>query len=352
MKQVITIVMVLCLGLSLQAQQLMPVVLVNANGKICYQSPGQKKKQEVITGAVLKRNGRVELPANASVTMYCDGNFVKKSGKQSFTLLEAFPEGAKIKLDFDHDFGNYSMAAIMMVGGSNDKRDGWGTIDDPKKTGDGWGTIDDPKKTADGWGTIDDPKKTADGWGTIDDPKKTADGWGGAGKSISAVQPFGRVMPATIRFYWSKPAGNEDYHFEIRDKANQLLMEKTLKDTFLVVDLKGAAFKTGVKYDWWVTTTGSQAIRSNTLSFELGTATERDEAIKMAEDGSLYKESPEELKRVMEAVSLELDGWFEEASRKYDTVQKMHPNNEYVKLMHAAFWMRCGLQPKARAVYK
>ncbi|MBK8555841.1 MAG: hypothetical protein IPL65_08740 [Lewinellaceae bacterium] len=288
MKQVITIVMVLCLGLSLQAQQLMPVVLVNANGKICYQSPGQKKKQEVITGAVLKRNGRVELPANASVTMYCDGNFVKKSGKQSFTLLEAFPEGAKIKLDFDHDFGNYSMAAIMMVGGSNDKRDGWGTIDDPKK----------------------------------------------------------------IRFYWSKPAGNEDYHFEIRDKANQLLMEKTLKDTFLVVDLKGAAFKTGVKYDWWVTTTGSQAIRSNTLSFELGTATERDEAIKMAEDGSLYKESPEELKRVMEAVSLELDGWFEEASRKYDTVQKMHPNNEYVKLMHAAFWMRCGLQPKARAVYK
>jgi len=356
MKRLLLMFLLAWMGATLFAQQAMPVILISAQGKVCYKSPDNKKKQKAITGAVLKRQGAINLSNNSVVTLYCDGKFVEKSGKQLVSLLTVFPEGDNmVKPNFDLTFGDYTMAAFMMAVGSNDKRDGWGSIDRPKGTaGDGWGSIDRPKGTAgDGWGSIDRPKGTAgDGWG-IDRPKGTAgDGWGGKSTSIAAIQPFGKVFPEIMRFYWSKPLGNDAFHVEIRDKENQLVMETTTKDTFWVVDLKNAAFKVGSQYDWTVSTVSSTPALAMTKIIEIGKQEGRSQAIQVVQKGELFAKSPESIKLVMQAVALETNGWFEEASRLYTQAQEKEPKNAYVKLMHSAFWLRCGLKPKARGVYR
>jgi len=351
MKRLLLMFLLAWMGATLFAQQATPVILISAQGKVCYKSPDNKKKQKAITGAVLKRQGAINLSNNSVVTLYCDGKFVEKSGKQLVSLLTVFPEGDNmVKPNFDLTFGDYTMAAFMMAVGSNDKRDGWG-IDNPKGGGDGWGGIDNPKGGGDGWGGIDNPKGGGDGWG-IDNPKGGGDGWGGKGASITSIQPFGRVFPETMRFYWSKPIGNDAFHVEIRDKNNHLVMETTTQDTFWVVDLKNAAFKVGSLYDWTVSSVNSNPTKAQTKTFEIGKQEGRDQAIQLVQKGELFSKSPEAIKLVMQAVALETNGWFEEASRLYTLAQEKEPKNAYVKLMHSAFWLRCGLKPKARGVYR
>ncbi len=353
MKRLLLIFLLAWMGAALLAQQATPVFLISAQGKVCYKSPDKKQKDKAVTGGVYKKQGMLSLKKNATVTLYCDGKFVDKTGKQTLNLAEVFPEGnSMVKNNFDLTFGDYTVAAFMMAAASKDKRDGWGNITNPKSSGDGWGTITNPKSSGDGWGTITNPKSSGDGWGTITNPKSSGDGWGGKGLGIAAIQPFGKIFPRTMRFFWSKPAGAASFHFVIRNKTNQLIQETTTLDTFIIIDLKAASFKIGDKYDWLVETVESSPKRSNTLTFEIGEQEGHDKAVQATQKGELFGKSPEEIKLVMQAVALETSGWFEEASRLYEQAQSQHPKNEYVKLMHAAFWIRSGLTPKARAVYR
>jgi hypothetical protein len=337
MKKTLLFFLIACLALAVHAQQPMPVILISASGKVVYTSPDSKKTQKAITGAVLKREGEIKLSKNTSVTLYCDGKFVDKSGKGDLKLTDIFPIGNSTgKNNFDLTFGDYTLAAFLMAANTSDKRDGWGGIGDKSGTGDGWGGIGDKSGTG-------------DGWGGIGDKSGTGDGWGGKGADVTAIQPFGRLLPEMVRFYWSKPAGNDAFRVEIRDKNNQLLLETTTKDTFWVIDLKNGVLKPGIKYDWTVMT---DTIRSNTMTIEIGDQAARDKALLDVNKGELFKKSPPTIQTLMHAIALETNGWYEEASRKCQQAQNAEPKNVYVKLMHAAFWVRRGLKPKARGVYR
>jgi hypothetical protein len=365
-KHLILLFIAVCLGLTARAQEGMPVILVSSKGKVLYQSPDSKARQKLINGAVLKRNGTVQLKnKKGSAVLFCDGRFKQLQGKQSFSLMEQFPDaGGMVQLNFDRTFGEFVMAAVIMAANGKNtgdawgtvqdpkgSGDGWGTVQDPKGSGDGWGTVQDPKGSGDGWGTVQDPKGSGDGWGTVQDPKGSGDGWGGRGHRIVAIQPFGKIAGRTTTLTWSRPSGDQPFQVVVKDDEGNTVKEAVTRDTFLVVDLTPSNFVEGRVYTWNVSVKGDNPAVSNTLFFEIAPASEQASAIQRVEGSAMYRQSPEPLRGLMRAVSLERDDWYGEAARTYRELQKADPGNEMVRMMHAAFWLRQGLRGIANSVY-
>ena len=273
--------LLLTISVSLTAQDMfMPVIVIDANGKVCYKSPDAKKAKKISTGAVLKRKGEVELKNKANVTMYCDGKFEQRAGKSNVSLINVYPEEEVFtKLNFELTFGDYITSAILLAA-SADENDGWGVIRDGKGKGgtaDGWGVIRDGKGkggTADGWGVIRDGKGkggTADGWGVIRDGKGkggTADGWGGKGSTIVGVMPFGKVATgSSTAFYWSRPAGSNTFNFTIQDAEGKEVFTKTTSDTSMIVDINVEGFEQDQSYFWSVNVNGDANTATGKIEF-------------------------------------------------------------------------------------
>ncbi|MEZ4927370.1 MAG: hypothetical protein R3A50_13915 [Saprospiraceae bacterium] len=353
MKRFCLLFLMACMAFAVHAQRPMPVMLISSEGKVSYKSPDVKKRSKVNTGAVLKRDGMVKLTGKSKATFLCDGKFVEKSGKGEVDLASVYPVGkTQVLPNFDLNFGDFSTAAFMMAASSNDPRDGWGNIEEGKGNGDGWGNIEEGKGNGDGWGNIEEGKGNGDGWGNIEEGKGNGDGWGGKGADVVSIQPYGKIMPKSVRFYWSKPAGKNTYNFMLKDDSGKVVFESTVPDTFLVVDLSKPLFKAGAKYHWNVSTKSDDPVESNTMIIEIGDKAGMDKAMGDAKDGDLYAKSAGNIQLVMQAVALESNSWFDEAAKLYEKAQKMDSKDTYVKLMHSAFWVRRGLKAKAREVYK
>lgn len=336
---------------SVQAQEVAPVALVAASGKVIYSSSGAKQK--LVPGAVLKPSGTLTLGKKSSVLLLSDGQFKQMKGKQSTTISTQFQEAASgaARLSFDYIFSNYVMSALQMAASAENAGDGWGAIRSGTGTGDGWGAVRTGTGTGDGWGSVRTGTGTGDGWGVVRTGTGTGDGWGGKGNQIRAIQPFGKLMPGAATFRWSKPAGNRTFKLTISDLRNQTILETTTVDTFFTVDLTKAPFQAGVTYQWSVGSDEAPAAVSNTLQIELSDATQRNAAVERVQRAPTYAQSPPEVQMLMQAVSLEQADFYEDAAGFYRSLQNSQPKNQLVRIMHAAFWVRYGLKEMAREAY-
>ncbi len=368
LKQSILSIAAVYLGLFAFAQEeRLPVILAAAQGKpLIYRSPDGGGKMKLITGAALKREGSLQLKKGSRAVLFYNGDFQQVEGKKVFSLAEVFPNQDKpvLRLDFQSTFVNYLSAAINLAadpdnaadawGGVKTEKgtgDGWGGIKTEKGTGDGWGGVKTEKGTGDGWGGIKTEKGTGDGWGNIKTEKGTGDGWGGKGEGITAILPFGNLLPSAADFYWSKPAGSNSYQVTILDLAGNIVAEKLVRDTFCSFDLTSAPFAAGNVYQWRVAPADNLASSSNLLTFKLSDADAQAAATLRAERSSMYAQSPESLRGLMRAVALERSDWYAAAAETYREVQKADPKNGLARLMHAAFWMRYGLKEMATPAY-
>lgn len=323
---------------SVQAQEVAPVALVAASGKVVYSSAGAKQK--LVPGAVLKPSGTLTLGKKSSVLLLSDGQFKQMKGKQSTVISTQFQEAASgaARLSFDYIFSNYVMSALQMAASAENSGDGWGAVRTGTGTGDGWGSVRTGTGTGDGWGVV----RTGTG---------TGDGWGGKGNQIRAIQPFGKLMPGAATFRWSKPAGNRTFKLTISDLRNQTMLETTTVDTFFTVDLTKAPFRAGVTYQWSIGSEEAPAAVSNTLQIELSDATQHNAAVERVQRAPSYAQSPPEVQMLMQAVSLEQADFYEDAAGFYRSLQKSQPKNQLVRIMHAAFWVRYGLKEVATEVF-
>jgi hypothetical protein len=351
-----------CLWLAAPAQEERPVVLVASQGKVTYQSPDSKTRQNVVDGAVLRETGSLRLKKRSSAVLFCNGRYEQLDGKNQLVIAERFPlEGSNLfSLNFEHQFSNYLTAAIQLaadpdnasdawggVKSSSSTGDGWGSIKSSSGTGDGWGGVKSSSSTGDGWGGIKSSSSTGDGWGGVKSSSSTGDGWGGKGQRIFAINPLGKVLPAVTRFHWSKPATTPPFQVEILDEHNATLLSTTTQDTFWSVDLAQHGFAVGQTYQWRVSTTGEGASLSTPLVFQISTAEEMATDLSRLERSTLYQSAPAPLPSLMRAVALERSDWFVAAADTYRQAQRAHADSELARLMHAAFWLRQGLKAVA-----
>ena len=315
-----------------------PAVIISSKGKVQYAAADNALNLKVAPGAVVKKTGTLKIKGNGSAVVYCNGRLQQLKGKGTYALPEVF-KGGLASLNFDPEFGKYVRASVEFAGG--------------KQSGDGWGTVvTDPKKGGDGWGTVvTDPKKGGDGWGTVvTDPKKGGDGWGGTGANIILILPFGKLAPGVIQFVWSRPAGANTYQLEILDENDKSLHSATVADTFASVDLQKLNLTPNRIYSWKVSVPGNPSLVSSLREFTLSSPEAQAEATKRATGSSTYRDGSPTLRGMMEAIALEKAEWYNAAGQQYETLLKQYPNDNMLRMMCSAFWMRYGLEPKAKAV--
>jgi len=345
------ILTIFALGLSFSgfAQDENPIIVMAGQGKIAYQAPGYSAKN-LSAGAALKSTGTLTLKANSTATLFFNGQFQQVKGEKTASLLSLFPEkNGLLKLNFEQNFNDYLTAAVIMAGNPQNPKDVWGGFVGKKGTGDGWGTLGGKKGTGDGWGTLGGKKGTGDGWGTLGGKKGTGDGWGGKGNTITAIEPFGKIRAATHVFRWSKPAGAQNYTIEIKSSKGETLVKTTAQDTSLNIELDPTKFKEGQQYQWEVSSAG---VKSNTLTFEIGTSKDQTAVIQKAETAESFATNPPVVKGLMRAIALEQGEWYIDAVKAYQDAHQIDPKNTLVNLMHAAFWMRNGPKPMAEQAFK
>lgn len=184
------------------------------------------------------------------------------------------------------------------------------------------------------------------------DPKQGGDGWGGQGARIVLILPFGKLAPEMTQFVWSKPAGAGSYKLEILDDSGKVLHSATAPDTAATVDLSKTNLEQGRVYSWKITVPGNAQLVSAAREFALYASEAQAEATKRATGSSTYRDGSPVLRGLMEAIALEKGEWYNAAGQKYEGLLKQYPKDNMLRMMYAAFWMRYGLEPKAKAVLK
>ncbi len=343
------------LSSALLAQSSSPVVLIASSGKLRYQSPNSKKAMKVVDGAVLQAEGQLLLKPGSEATLFQNSHFatLKTAGKMPLTAPFVGVDPDEALLNFELTYSSFVMAAVQAAASDENQEAAWGGIKTSSKTGDGWGGIKTGVKTGDGWGGIKTSSKTGDGWGNIRTGSKTGDGWGGKGSKITAIYPFGKMLPAASTFSWSQPAGKLLFTLHIRDATGNTVLEQTTQDTSLQINLSVAPFVPGASYTWWVSR-GEEAagLSSNKVAIQLIRAEEVDEGIRPAKAVDLYQQSSPAVQATMEAIALERASLFVAAEQAYLRARVLSPKSEFVRLMHAAFWMRNGTEEMASRAYR
>ena len=343
---------VLFAGLLPAQQDEFPAVVISSQGKVRYLPADNSGELKITSGMAVKKTGTIKITGGGSAVVYCNNRMQRLHGKGMYRLPEVFKPGGLATLNFEPEFGKYVRASIEFAAGKQGG-DGWGSaITDPKQGGDGWGSaITDPKQGGDGWGTaITDPKQGGDGWGNaITDPKQGGDGWGGTGANIVLILPFGKLAPDVVTFAWSKPAGANTYQLEILDENSKSLHSVAVADTFAAVDLRKLSLTPNQVYSWKVSVPGSDKMISSLREFTLSTPDAQAAAVKRAASSPVYRDGGPVVRGMMEAVALEKGEWYTAAGLLYETLLRQNRKDKMLRMMCAAFWMRYGLEPKAKA---
>lgn len=287
-----------------------PAVVISSQGKVQYAAADNSAKLKITPGAVVKKTGTLKIKGNGSAVVYCNGRLQNLKGKGTYALPEVF-KGGLASLNFDPEFGKYVRASVEFAGG--------------KQSGDGWGTV-------------------------VTDPKKGGDGWGGSGVNIVPILPFGKLAPGVVQFVWSRPAGANSYQLEILDDDGKSLHSTTVADTFASVDLQKLNLTPNQIYSWKVSVPGNAKLESPLREFTISSPEAQVEATKRATTTSTYRDGSPALRGMMEAIALEKAEWYNAAGQQYETLLKQYPNDNMLRMMCSAFWMRYGLEPKAKAV--
>lgn len=343
-----------------------PAVIIASQGKVRYLPADNSGEIKITSGMAVKKTGTIKITGGGSAVVFCNNRMQRLNGKGRYALPEVFKPGGMATLNFEPEFGKYVRASIEFAA-SKQAGDGWGTgVTDPKQAGDGWGSaVTDPKQAGDGWGSaVTDPKQAGDGWGSavtdpkqagdgwgnaVTDPKQAGDGWGGTGANIVLILPFGKLTPDVVTFAWSKPAGANTYQLEILDENSKSMHSVTVADTFAAVDLRKLNLTPNQVYSWKVSVPGSDKMISSVREFTLSTPDAQAAAMKRAASSPVYRNSGPVVRGMMEAVALEKGEWYTAAGLLYETLLRQNRKDKMLRMMCAAFWMRYGLEPKAKA---
>ncbi len=217
--------------------------------------------------------------------------------------------------------------------GDKGAKDGFGD----KGAKDGFGD----KGAKDGFGD----KGAKDGFGD----KGAKDGWGGVGKHIHLILPAGKLELKSTEFSWSRPANTTSYQLVIKNSSGKNIHSIQVNDTFVDVDLKKIKLKYDEEYQWVVSSVQTPTISSSTNSIVIEKMEPSSSPETKLSKSKIYNQADVTTQLLMKAIILENDEWYYEAALIYKTLKNKEPNNQLVKMMHAAFWYRGDIYEMADA---
>lgn len=359
------------LGTSDQKSTKQISLIINKHGAVQYRNADGEQHQ-LRPGSVIRNSGSLELSKDASVVLYTAGNYLTLGAEGTHSLEKLVPARGMKKLNYDSRFSQYLMAAIDMVLQAKDG-DGWGDLK-TKGGGDGWGDLK-TKGGGDGYGDLttkgggdgygDGVPKTkggGDGYGDLTTKgggdgygglvtKGGGDGWGDEeGRSVP-ILPFGKIPAGPVIFQWSEPKVSKDYVLEILNGAGSIVHSTQVSDNWAQINLESLPLKIDETYAWRIEVPDDAESTSTKVRITIVDEKANDIISKRLRNSDAYQLNDPVLCGLMEAVVLEEKEHFYEAYERYEMLRQNNKENDLVKVMQAAFYVRNQLKPRARSLF-
>ncbi len=289
-----TILLSLCglfLFSGLQAQDDVPILLTDTYKKVKYAPETGAKFSKVKATKSLDPDGVIKLNRKSTAKVYCNGKFITLEGKGEYPIKETFED----------EFDNFLMGSANIFNSMLMAAVG------------------------------DDTKKTTDG--------STADGLGNKKFDINSRTPVGKVKAGqAVHFQWSSKQPAPSYTFSLMGPDGETLHETSVSGTSIEVFLDKLDLTEGTTYYWKVA--AGEDMASDKYDFVVSSGEEQMNAIEKAKSNSAYKEASPLMRKLMEAASLEQDGFLYAAAQAYKEAQQMDEKGEVAEKMYQAFEAR------------
>ena len=355
------------------------IIVVSVSGSVSYLSDVININQ-VTPGVVLTLDGKVTLANDAKAMIYYNAEFISlKSGVNILKDVCNVQEGRR-NFNIDGKIGERLQDAIDLANLAGNRDANWTNINNFKKSGfgekgakdgfgdkgakDGFGDKGakdgfGDKGAKDGFGDKGakdgfGDKGAKDGFGDKGakdgfGDKGAKDGWGGVGKHIHLILPAGKLELKSTEFSWSRPANTTSYQLVIKNSSGKNIHSIQVNDTFVDVDLKKIKLKYDEEYQWVVSSVQTPTISSSTNSIVIEKMEPSSSPETKLSKSKIYNQADVTTQLLMKAIILENDEWYYEAALIYKTLKNKEPNNQLVKMMHAAFWYRGDIYEMADA---
>ena len=369
-------------GSSVLAQTAQTTIVVAASGKPTYNRPS--KGLQVAPGAMLHAKGKIILKEGDKVLLCSNGSFKTFDKKGTYPLSESADKSTRIAtLNFDPLFGQYLNASASIVMGVPSKfkkqGDGWGTKPPTGNVG-GWGTkpptgnvggwgTKPPTGNVGGWGTkpptgnvggwgTKPPTGNVGGWGTkpptgnvggwgTKPPTGNVGGWGTDIMTLEPITPGGFYKNDVTNWKWLKTKKYKEYQVCIFNEEQKDVFCKVVQDTTIQVDLKALNLSPEKLYYWQVITADQKQV-SPPMDFQILSDADYNDITATPQNSKIYGDADPALKGLMEAVAFEHKKLYLETDQKFESLRKLYPKNDLVKINYAAYCTRLGQTKKAK----
>jgi hypothetical protein len=172
----------------------------------------------------------------------------------------------------------------------------------------------------------------------------------GHGDADAALLPIttngGKVAGDGFFVSWAPRAGADApdrYLFKLTDDQGKILMEKSTEEGNLMVSTAEAQLKAGQFYRWQATAAEDPAVSTPTVTFEYAAASAVQAALDPLRDDPIYKNAEPAAQLLLEAVTLEKNGFQERAGLRYREAMEKDPDHDLARALYKAFLWRQGL---------
>ena len=316
----------------------MPVILISSSGKITHKD---EVLTNLVTGSIMNKKGTLSISKGGKVQIYHNFTFLQKSAADSpLDLANVFNSDDELISQTESDLGDYIANAVysattsgIVMKNQTKLVSGWGS----KGTGnrDGWGSKGTGSR--DGWGSKGTGSK--DGWGSKGSGGK--DGWLNSEIVSRTLIPGGAYIEGNNLLSWKAIPGTMKYTFVIEDIDNNIVYKQDVTGTSLNLNTSTAKLERGKSYAWYIHHPVNRQV-STPVPFTVVSAEMESQALAGLKDLSLYKESDQITKELMEASQLHLANLFLLSQKKYNDILKKAPGNSLAKMMYAYFCNELG----------
>lgn len=280
------------LAFSLQAQDDIPILLSKSYKKIKYAPEPGAKYSKIQAVKSLDAKGVLKLGGKSTARLYCNGLFKDIEGRGEYVIADLFGDELNYRaMGFANTFNGMLMAAIR------------------------------------------GPRGT--------DTTSASSGWGNKKFDIISATPIGKAISnQSLRFQWQSRENIPEYEFTIEDESGRVIHSKKVNQKEYTVDFSGLGLKAGKSYAWKVVQPGGEGMVSDKYFFKVADEKEKADVITALQEEEVYQEAGPQMKKLMEAASLEDSEFYYAADQAYVEAAQMSGKEDLPEKMREAFVRR------------
>ncbi|MEQ8706021.1 MAG: hypothetical protein RIC19_18975 [Phaeodactylibacter sp.] len=172
----------------------------------------------------------------------------------------------------------------------------------------------------------------------------------GHGDADAALRPIttngGKVAGESFFVSWAPKPGTKapaKYRLQITNDQGKVLLEETTSEGSLTVSATEAGLKAGQFYRWQTTAADEVSVGTPLVTFEYTSESALEAVLSPLKADPSYQGAQPAAQLLLEAVTLEENGFQERAGLRYRAAMEQDPDHDLARALYKAFLWRQGL---------